>query len=98
MSSNEFWFGDPQEYFVHQDAFADKIRDRHTEIDIIGWTFAKYNMAAFAQVYSNAWGGKSHKEVFPREPYSLKQIKKPKPKNAEEAFARFKIVAERYNT
>lgn len=97
MSSEEFWFGDPQEYFIYQDAFAEKEKLRHDEIDVVGWSYARYNLLAFAQVYSNAWGGKTHKDIFPPEPLTVKSIKKAKPKNAQEAFERFKIIADKYN-
>lgn len=97
MSSDDFWFGNPQDYFVFQDAFAEKAKNRHNEIDITAWTYASYNLKAFAQVYADAWGGKSHKDIFPSEPYSIKHIKKRTPRNAKEAFERFKIVAERFN-
>lgn len=99
MSAEEFWFGDPQQYFVYQRAFARKQKRIHDEIDIIGWSFARYNMWGWSQTYANAWGDKSHKDIFPREPLTVKEIttKKAKPKNAEEAFERFKIIAERYN-
>lgn len=97
MDSEEFWFGNPQDYFVYLDAFAEKERIKHDEFDTIGWLLGRYNMLGFAQVYSNAWGGKGNKEIYPQEPFVVKSNKKTKPKNAQEAFERFKIVAERYN-
>lgn len=97
MDSEEFWFGNPQEYFVYLDAFAKKKQMEHDEMDTIGWLFGRYNLLAFSQVYSNAWGGKTHKEIFPREPISFKSTKNTKPKTAREAFERFKIIAEQYN-
>ena len=39
MSSTEFWFGDPQDYFVYQDAFVDKVKKKHDEDDIRAWLF-----------------------------------------------------------
>ena len=97
MDSEEFWFGNPQDYFVYLDAFAEKEKMKHDELDVIGWEFGRYNLLAFAQVYSNAWGGKSNKEIYPQEPITVQTTKKTKPKNAKEAFERFKIIADRYN-
>lgn len=99
MSAEEFWFGDPQQYFVYQRAFAREQKRIHDELDIIGWSFARYNMWGWSQTYENAWGGNTHKEIFPREPLTVKEstMKKAKPKNAKDAFERFKIIAERYN-
>ena len=76
MTSQEFWFGNPQDYFVYQDAFAEKKQQYYNENDVNAWMNAKYNLYAFAQVMSDSFGKKgSHKEIFPKEPFSMKDKK-----------------------
>ena len=77
MTSQEFWFGNPQDYFVYQDAFAEKKKEQHNEDDIRAWAYARYNMFAFSQVISDGFGKKgAHKKIFPEQPFSFKEIKK----------------------
>lgn len=78
MSSQEFWFGNPQDYFVYQDAFAEKMKQKHDEYDVVAWLNGRYNLEAFAQVMSDAFKkkGSSHKKIFPEQPYSVKDKKK----------------------
>lgn len=72
MSSAEFWFGDPQDYFVYQDAFVDKIKVQHDDDDIKAWMFGQYNLLAYRQVMSEVWGKKgSSKKIFPDKPNVL---------------------------
>lgn len=72
MSSTEFWFGDPQDYFVYQDAFVDKVKKKHEEDDIRAWLFGSYNVLAYRQVMSEVWGKKGQsKKIFPDKPNSL---------------------------
>lgn len=74
MTSEEFWFGNPQDYFVYQDAFAEKEKKRIKESDILAWQFGRYNLLAFSQVYANAFGKKgTRKKIFPQKPESIKE-------------------------
>lgn len=70
MSSDEFWYGNPQDYFVYEDAFAEKQKLRHDELDVLSWLSGKYNMVAFAQAYSNAWS-KQKKDIYPKKPLTF---------------------------
>ena len=77
MTSQEFWFGNPQDYFVYQDAFAEKKKEQHNEDDIRAWAYARYNLFAFSQVINDGFGKKgSHKKIFPKQPFTFKEIKK----------------------
>lgn len=72
MSSTEFWFGDPQDYFVYQDAFVDKVKIQHDNDDVKAWMFGQYNLWAYRQVMSEVWGKKGQsKKIFPDKPNSL---------------------------
>lgn len=76
MPSVEFWFGDPQDYFVYQDAFADEVKRQHDEADIIAWTNASYELMALRQALSEFFGKRgSNKRYFPEEPNSLTKRK-----------------------
>ena len=98
MTSQEFWFGNPQDYFVYQDAFAEKIKQKHDEYDIVAWLNGRYNLEAFSQVMSDSFKkkGASRKKIFPEQPYSVKDKKKVKkdtpPKDGGKSLA-IKILA-----
>lgn len=89
MSSQEFWFGNPQDYFVYQDAHIEKQKNRHDEEDIKAWAYARYNMYAIGAVLS----GKA--TAFPKEPLSIAESRKPK--SAEQAFAKLKGICDTIN-
>lgn len=95
MTSQDFWFGNPQDFFVYQDAFADKEKRRYEDVDIVAWRNAYYNMLAFSQVYSNAFG-KSHKKIFPEEPWTVKERKKREAKS-NPMLAKFLAIKEAVN-
>lgn len=74
MSSEEFWFGNPQDYFVYQDAFCRKERNRHDEQDILAWSYARYNLLSFRQVMAESLS-KTKRKLFPEKPFSLQEQK-----------------------
>lgn len=74
MTPEHFWFGDPQDYFVFQDAFAETEKKKWEEIDMTAWTFGLYEMLAYRQVQSEVWG-KRKQEIFPKEPNGVKARK-----------------------
>lgn len=86
MTSQEFWFGNPQDYFVYQDAFAEKKKNQHDEDDIRAWSYGQYNLLAFRQAMSEAFAkkGSSHKKIFPEKPFSIKEVKNARRKKKEE--------------
>lgn len=85
MTSQEFWFGNPQDYFVYQDAFADKKKEQHNEYDIRAWSIGRYNLLAFSQVMSDNFGKKgSRKRIFPERPYTVNEIKSSPKKGKED--------------
>lgn len=80
MSSAEFWFGDPQDYFVYQDAFAEKQKTLHDTIDVLSWNIAVYELQAHRQALSESLGGK-RKKIFPEQPISCTKQKETKKKD-----------------
>lgn len=98
MTSQEFWFGDPQDFFVYQDAFADKEKQRYKDADIMAWRLGYYNMLAFAQVYSNAFGKKGqNKKIFPQEPYVVKEEKQKQSVTQNPLLAKFLVIESKIN-
>ena len=98
MSSQEFWFGNPQDFFVYQDAFADKEKQRYKDADIMAWRFGYYNMLAFAQVYSNAFGKKGqNKKIFPPEPCVVKEEKQKQSATPKPLLAKFLVIESKIN-
>lgn len=82
MSSTEFWFGDPQDFFVYQDAFVDKTKAQHDDIDISAWIYGKYGLLALRQALSESLGSKrSNKNFYPDEPSGLTKQKESIKKN-----------------
>ena len=82
MSSTEFWFGDPQDFFVYQDAFVDKTKAQHDDIDISAWIYGKYGLLALRQALSESLGSKrSSKNFYPDEPSVLTKQKESIKKN-----------------
>lgn len=74
MGYEDFWFGNPQHYFVYQNAYYDKKKLEYDEADIIAWNGGRYNLLAFQQVYSDCWS-KSHSKIFPEKPYGITNAK-----------------------
>lgn len=97
MTSQEFWFGNPQDYFVYQDAFAERRQREHEEADIVAWMHGHYELLAFSQVMSQVMATKksASKRIFPDKPFSIAQKEKPKEMNMLEKFKRIK---ERWNS
>lgn len=92
MTSEEFWFGNPQDYFVYQDAFAEREKKRYKDYDILSWQIGNYCCSAFRQVYSEAWGKKTNKKkFFPEKPISLKENKN------DDMLAKFMKIADKVN-
>lgn len=92
MTSHEFWFENPQDYFVYQDAFAEKEKKRHSETDIIAWQYSRYNYLAFSQVIYDGFCSKTKRTIFPKQPISLQEENK-----NESLLAKFERIAETVN-
>lgn len=71
MPYDVFWFGDPQDYFVFQDAFAEKEKKRYEDFDCEAWQSAKYVMLAYRQVQAEVWSKRKNIDVFPKEPFCV---------------------------
>lgn len=101
MTSEEFWFGNPQDYFVYQDAFAEKTKMEHDLQDAIAWIQGRYNLLAFSEVAGAILckKGQKPKKVYPEEPFSVKleREKNKKPLTLDDMWAKFKSMANAIN-
>lgn len=68
MSLNEFWYGNPQDFYVYADAY----EEEQIKNDYLCWLNAVYNLQAQRQSLSEALS-KSQKQIFPKEAYLQKQ-------------------------
>lgn len=68
MSLNDFWYGNPQDFYVYADAFELKKQ----QIDYNSWLDATYNLYAFRQALGEALS-KNPKQIFPKEPFMEKE-------------------------
>lgn len=71
MTLNEFWYGNPQDFYVYADAYQEK----QNNIDYCAWINGYYNLQAYRQALSEAFG-KGTKKIFPEEPLSEKEKEK----------------------
>lgn len=81
MSSEEFWFGNPQHYFVYQDAYIEKKKTAFKEMDSNNWSLGGYIHYALQDVIG-ALFSKSAKKNYPKEPLHVIKEKKNKTQTA----------------
>ena len=64
----------------------------------MAWRLGYYNMLAFAQVYSNAFGKKGqNKKIFPQEPYVVKEEKQKQSVTQNPLLAKFLVIESKIN-
>lgn len=68
MSLNEFWYGNPQDFYVYADNYETQIRKQ----DYNAWLNGLYNLFAYRQALSEALS-KCPKQIFPKEAFTEKQ-------------------------
>ena len=88
MTYDQFWFGEPQLYYIYEEAYKDQMEDRLKEKDVLNWQFGIYVDYAIGH-----WLGKNVK--YPDKPlfFAKENEKANRPKNAKEMkeFFRNKI-------
>lgn len=68
MSLNEFWYGNPQDFYVYADAYEEKNKQQ----DYFCWLNGTYNLHAQRQALCEAFS-KTAKQIYPKEPFYTKQ-------------------------
>lgn len=68
MGLNEFWYGNPQDFYV----YADYYELKKEQADYNAWLNATYNLFAYRQALSEALS-KNPKQIFPKECFSEKE-------------------------
>ena len=87
MSYNQFWFDDPQLYYVYEEAYQEKLKDKLKIQDILNWQSAYYIRLATGSCLDG-------KCKFPDKPMFFAKEEE-KPKTVYDMLERFKgMVAE----
>jgi hypothetical protein len=87
MTYNQFWFDDPQLYYVYEEAYQDELKDKLKMQDILNWQSAYYIRLATDSCLDN-------KCKFPDKPMFFAHEEE-KPKDVYDMLERFKgMVAE----
>lgn len=89
MTYDQFWFGEPQLYYIYEEAYKDQMEDRLKEKDVLNWQFGIYLDYAIGH-----WLGKNVK--YPDKPlFFAKQEEKPK--DVYDMMERFEIMVAQVN-
>lgn len=89
MNYNQFWFDDPQLYYIYEEAYVEEREDRLKEQDILNWQLGQYIQSAICLSFDDKGRCK-----YPNTPiFFAKQ--EDKPKDVYDMLERFKgMVAE----
>ena len=89
MTYDQFWFGEPQLYYIYEEAYNEEREDRLKEKDVLNWQFGIYLDYAIGH-----WLGENVK--YPDKPlFFAKQEEKPK--DVYDMMERFKIMVAQVN-
>lgn len=86
MTYNQFWFDDPQLYYIYEEAYLDGLKER----DIFNW-----QLGAYIQLSVGSCLAKECK--YPQKPIFYASEKQ-KPKTTEDMLEQFKIMAMQVNS
>ena len=90
MSYNQFWFDDPQLYYIYEQAYKEQMEDRLKEKDIYNWQLGQYIQLAVGSCLA--------KECkYPKEPCFYANEKNNKPKNVYDMRERFEAMVAQIN-
>ncbi len=70
MTSEQFWYDDPDLYYIYQSAYIEK----NKMVDYNAWLQGRYILDALSQVLQF----KNPKQIFPDQPYHLLKTYSPK--------------------
>ena len=71
LSMEEFWFDNPQNYFLRLDVYNEESKKHVDELDYLAWRTAYYTMLGTQQSLAV-----KRCSIFPKEPYMLKERQK----------------------
>ena len=85
MSYNQFWFDDPQLYYIYEEVYLDNLKEK----DIFNWQLGQYIQAAVASCLTK-------EAKYPNSPMFFAK-KEEKPKDVYDMLETFKEMANRVN-
>jgi hypothetical protein len=89
MTYNQFWYDEPQLYYIYQEAYIERMEEQLKLDDIRNWQLAQYIQRAVGSCLSDSCR-------FPESPmFSAKPDHRPK--NVYDMIERFKDMADRVN-
>ena len=71
MSMEEFWYDNPQNFYLRGDVYKRKQEEKVEVYDYIAWRIGMYTMLGTQQTLST-----KHTKIFPEEPFVLKEREK----------------------
>lgn len=91
MTYSQFWFEDPQLYYIYSEAYVEQQQDRLKEKDILNWQLGQYIQSAICASFDDKGRVK-----YPNQPYFFAK-KEDKPKDVYEMLDRFKGIVAQVN-
>ena len=91
MTYSQFWFDDPQLYYIYEEAYQDEMKDRLKEKDILNWQLGQYIHSAILASFDDEGRCK-----YPNTP-SFFAKQEEKPKDVYDMFERFKGMVANVN-
>lgn len=75
MPLNEFWYGNPQNFYLYCDEYKERMELQQELADIQAYTQGVYSLLALRQALGESFS-KIAKKVFPDEPFSQTEKRK----------------------
>lgn len=91
MTFNQFWFDDPQLYYIYQDHYYDKLKEDMKLRDIYNYQLGTYIWYAIGHFMTD-----KGKVTFPKEPIFMAK-KEEKPQTTEDMRDKFLSMVEKVN-
>jgi hypothetical protein len=89
MTYNQFWFDDPQLYYIYEESYREQLEDRLKEKDIFNWQLGQYIQLAI--------GSCLDKNIkYPNSPIFNKE-QATKPKTTLDMLEKFKTMVDQVN-
>lgn len=90
MTYEQFWFDDPQLYYIYEEAYKDELEDRLKEKDVLNWQSAFYFRYSILSSLDD-------KVKFPNDPIFFAK-KEEKPKDVYDMLETFKGMVAQVNS
>lgn len=89
MTYNQFWFDEPQLYYIYEEAYIEQVQERFKERDVFNWQLGQYIQIAVGSCLA--------KEVkYPKTPMFAGKVDE-KPKNEYDMLEKFKAMVAEVN-